>query len=250
MPLSGSTTYTQLSGVNNLIRSLLNDVNGAVFTDAILLPYVNSTYRIIQKKISNAGGDEFITDGVLFVIPAVAANQQDPGTQVVLNDAGFTYLNVFTQLPTNLIEPLKIWERPNLSTQDFEEMVNLTSHGGLPSRPQGQTLREWEWRTDGVYFVGATQDTQIRMRYTSFLPDLINAQDMILIRGAQECLAQGAAGLAAGARGSPMAEQMDNLFNDSVEDVIVGNVRSQQNSPVRRKPYSSRSYGSRGRRYF
>ena len=242
MPLIGSTAYSQVSQITSLARSLLNDAQGNWATDAVLLPYVNSIYRTTQRKIADAGGAEFVTDGPEeFVIKAVAV--PDPGTTVVLNDAGVPP----NQLPANLLLPLKLWERPNLSTQEFVEMTDLTQHGGLPSRLQGATLGVWEFKTDGIYFIGATQDTQIRLRYTAALPDLAGPTDIILIRGAQECLAQGAAALTGLARGSPLAEKMDDLYKDSVEDVIQMNVRAQQNAGVRRRPFrSSRRAGRYG----
>jgi hypothetical protein len=218
----------------------LNDALGNVFTDSVLLPYFNSAYRTLQRKIANAGGAGFITDNVLLVVAAVPAAQQDPGTQVAITDA----TPPPNQLPSNLLVPLKIEERPNLSTQDFQEMVDLTEHGGLPSRQQGATLDQWEWRTDGLYFVGATQGTQIRLRYQAAFPDLTGPTDTILIRNAQEALAYITAGLAGMARGSPLAEQMENLATDYIEDVIVYNVRRQQNTGTRRRAYSSRrSFG-------
>jgi hypothetical protein len=236
----GSTSYNTLGQITTLARSLLNDAPGNWATDTVLLPYANAAYRATQRKIANAGGTGFITDDTLLVIAAVPANQQDPGTQVVLDDASAPP----NQLPSNLLVPLKIWERPNLSTQDFSEMRDLTLHGGLPSRLQMQSLGDWEWRTDGIYFVGATQDTQIRLRFQSAFPDLTGPTDIILIRGAQECLAQGTAAFTGFARGSPLADKMEALFNDSVEDVVIENVRAQQNAGVRRRPYNRRRRGS------
>jgi len=51
-------------------------------------------------------------------------------------------------LPTDLLVPVKLWERANGSTDDFAEMVDLTRHGGLPSRGQDIVLSVWEWRAD------------------------------------------------------------------------------------------------------
>jgi len=59
-------------------------------------------YRTVQRKIANAGGGGLITDNVEMVIFAVPANQRDPGTQVVLNDASVPP----NQLPSNLLVPL------------------------------------------------------------------------------------------------------------------------------------------------
>jgi hypothetical protein len=48
------------------------------------------------------------------------------------------------QLPTDLLVPVELWERANGSTDEFAEMVDLTRHGGLPSRMQGVVLSVWE----------------------------------------------------------------------------------------------------------
>ena len=236
MPMLQGTAYNSVGQVTLLIRSLLNDAPGNWATDAVLIPYVNSSYRTVQRKIANAGGSGFITDAVELVVFAVPALQQDPGTQVVLNDA----TPPPNQLPSNLLNPLKIWERPNGSTVDFDEMEDWTNKGGLPSRLQGSSLDDWEWRTDGLYFIGATQDTQIRLRYNAAFPDLTGPTDVILIRGAQEALAYVAAGLAGMARGAPLAEQMEQLATDYIEDLISANVRAQQNQGTRRRPYGRR----------
>lgn len=246
MPMIGSTAYNTVGQVTSLVRSLLNDSVGNVYTDTLLLPYFNSAYRTLQRKVANAGGGGFVTDDILLVVAAVPANQQGAGTQVVLNDATAPP----NQLPQNLLVPLKIWERPNGQAQDFVEVTNMTSNGGLPSRLQGPTLGVWEWRTDGLYFVGATQDTQIRIRYQAAFADLVGPNDFILIRGAQEALAYMCAGLAGMARGSPLAEQMEQLATDAQEDVILENVRVNQAQPKRRRAYGNRSGIRRGGRPF
>ena len=61
-------------------------------------------------------------------------------------------------------------------------MVDLTRHGGLPSRVQDVTLSVWEWRADGLWFLGATQDTQIRLRYLKAYPDFTDATSPVLVR--------------------------------------------------------------------
>ena len=246
MPIVGSTAYNQVSSVTLLVRSLLKDATGNVFTDSVLLPYLNSAYRKTQHRLRNSGASLFKTDDVLLVVKAVPSADQDPGTQTVLNDA----TPPPNQLPTNLLAPVKIWERANGSTNDFAEMVDLTEHGGLPSRIQTSVLQEWEWRTDGIYFVGATQDVQIRLRYYSMLPDLVGPTDVILIRGAQEALAYLTAAMAGFARENPMAQHWDDAGVDAMEDVVQLYTRMQQHSGTRRRPYGWRSgLLGRGRRW-
>jgi hypothetical protein len=244
MPNIGSSAYFQVLSITPMIRSFMNDAPGNVFTDSVLLPYIQSSYRRVQRKLAIAGSSLFITDNIQLVIAAVPSAQQGIGTQVVLNDAS----EPPNQLPSNLLQPLKISERPNLSTQHFIEMQDRTMHDGLPLRKQGQTLRDWEWRTDGIYFVGATQDTEIDLRYTVSLPDLAGPTDYVMIRFSQEAIAYGAAALAGGARGSPLAQTYADEQDQADEDLIAYFVRMAQHSGGRRrKPFSSRG-GPRGGR--
>lgn len=235
MPVVGSSAYNTAGQITSLVRSLLNDAQGNLFTDAVLLPYLNSAYRKMQRAIGNAGGGGFIQDDTLLVVTAIAG--VDTSLQVSITDATAPP----NQLPTDLLVPLKLWERPNGSSDDFLEMVDLTRHGGLPSRAQDVTLSVWEWRADGLYFLGATQDTQIRLRYLKAYPDLTDSTSPVLVRNAQEALAYAAAALAAWARGSPLAEKWDDAASDAIEDLVVAAVRRDQQSQRRRRPFSSRS---------
>src|SRR5579884_3898437 len=146
MPVVGSSAYNTAGQITALVRSLLNDAQGNLFTDAVLLPYVNSAYRKVQRALGNAGAGGFLSDDVLLVVPAVTA--PDSSLQVSITDATAPP----NQLPSDLLVPLKLWERPNGSSDDFVEMSDLTGHGGLPSQPQGMNLQYWEWRADGIIF--------------------------------------------------------------------------------------------------
>ena len=235
MPVVGSSAYNTAGQITALVRSLLNDSQGNLFTDAVLLPYVNAAYRSVQRALANTSAGGFLTDNFTAVVPAVAV--PDSSAQVSITDSTAPP----NQLPTDLIVPQKLWERPNGSTQDFVEMVDLSHHGGLPSRVQDVTLSVWEWRADGIYLLGATQDTQVRIRYLKAYPDLTDATSPVLVRNAQEAIAYGAAALAAWARGSPLAQKWDDAASDAVEDLVSQAVRREQQSGHRRRPYSSRS---------
>ncbi|MGC2753832.1 MAG: hypothetical protein WCA40_15855, partial [Candidatus Acidiferrum sp.] len=235
MPVVGSSAYNSAGQITSLVRSLLNDAQGNLFTDTVLLPYANSAYRKVQRALGNAGGGGFIQDDVLLVVAAVT--EIDTSLQVSITDATAPP----NQLPTDLLVPLKIWERPNGSTDDFLEMVDVSQHGGLPSRVQDVTLSIWEWRADGIYFVGATQDTQIRLRYSKAYPDFTDSTSPVLIRNSQEAIAYATAALAGWARGSPLAEKWDDAAADAIEDLVSAAVRREQQSSRRRRPFSSRN---------
>ena len=234
MPVVGTTAYNTAGQITALVRSLLNDAAGNLFTDTVLLPYVNSAYRKAQRTLANVQSGSFLTDNVLLVVQAVAA--VDPSVQVSITDATAPP----NQLPPDLLVPSKLWERANLSSDDFVEMVDLTDHDGLPSEPQGQALLYWEWRADGLYFLGATQDTQIRLRYQKSYPDLVDATSPVLIRNSQEALAYAAAAMAGAARGAPQAERWDAAAADALEDLLVRATQREQQTGRRRRPFSSR----------
>jgi len=233
MPVVGSSVYNSAGQITALARSLLNGAQGNLFTDTVLLPYANSAYRKVQRALGNTGAGGFLNDDVLLVVAAVPA--PDASLQTSLTDATAPP----NQLPTDLLVPMKLWERPNGSNDDFVEMVDLTRHGGLPSRVQETTLSVWEWRADGMSFLGATQDTQIRLRYLKAYPDLTDATSPVLVRNAQEAIAYATAALAGWARGSPLAEKWDDA-SDALEDLMVQAVRREQQTARRRRPFSSR----------
>jgi hypothetical protein len=231
--------YLQTSGINESATLLTGTSSGiglgAVWTDAVLLQYVNSAYRKVQRALSNIGSPGFVNDETLLVVPAVAGI--DSALQVSITDA----TPPPNQLPSNLIVPLKLWERISGSTQDFQEMTDLTNKGGLPSRAQGQILSVWEWRTDGLFFVGALQNTQIRLRYRAAFIPLSDGSSSILIRDSEDAIAYMAAAMAGGSRGSPMATQWDTVGQDHLNDLVTAAVHQNQRAGTRRRPYSSRS---------
>jgi hypothetical protein len=235
MPVVGTTAYNTAGQITSLVRSLLNDAAGNLFTDAMLLPYVNAAYHKAQRALANVQSGSFLSDDVLLVLPAIT--QVDASAQVSITDATAPP----NQLPPDLLVPVKLWERANGSTDDFMEMTDLTGHDGLPSEPQAQTLNYWEWRADGLYFLGATQDMQIRLRYQKCYPDLTDATSPVLIRQAQEALAYAAAAMAGVARGAPQAERWDAAAADALEDLIVRATQREQQTGRRRRPFSSRA---------
>jgi hypothetical protein len=234
MPVVGTTAYNTAGQITSLVRSLLNDAAGNLFTDTVLLPYVNAAYRKAQRSLANVQSGSFLTDNVLIVVSAVA--EVDPSVQVSITDATAPP----NQLPPDLLVPVKLWERASGSSDDFVEMTDLTDHDGLPSEPQAESLRYWEWCADGLYFIGATQDRQIRLRYQKSYPDLVDSTSAVLIRHSQEALAYGAAAMAGAARGAPLAERWDAAAVDALEDLIVQATQREQQTGRRRRPFSAR----------
>ena len=235
MPVIGTTAYNTAGQITSLVRSLLNDAAGNLFTDGVLMPYLNSAYRKVQRALENVQSGSQLSDDALLLVPAITA--VDPAARVAITDASESS----GQLPSDLLVPLRLWERPYGAGGDFSEMTDLSNQGGLPSESQTSTLRYWEWRADGIYMLGATQDTQVRLRYRKAFPDLIDAASPVLIRNAQEVLAFFAAALASAARGAPQALRWDDAGADALEDLIARATQREQYTGRRRRPYRWRA---------
>ena len=246
MAVLPTTAYPTLSSVFALVRPLVNDAIGSWATDGVLLPYANSAYRTVNSELGNVQATSYIKDNVLMVLPAVAA--QDASVQAVLNNAGFnngtadftSYKSVVLQLPVDLLVPLKVEERQFGSSEEWLEMTDTTDSGGLPSELQGPRLRYWEWRTDGMYFLGATQDEQIRLRYEAAFLDMADGTSPLLIRDGTNAVAFKTALLVNAARGGALIPVIKPLYDEAIELLKNRVAQREQHVSRRRRPYSSR----------
>ncbi len=235
MPVGPSSAYTNLGAINTLARALLNDAAGNTYSDQFLLPFAQMAYRRINKALGNISSTTYIKDNVQLIVAAVGA--VDASVQVSITDA----TPPPNQLPTDLLVPLNVWERISGSTDDFQEMTDMTGEGGLPSQPQGDQLVFWEWRMDGLYFIGATQDTQIRLRYQSTPGDVTGPVAAVLLRDGQNTMTLLTAALAGLSRGSPLAANYKTQGDDALEAMKDTIVHQMQKQVRRRRPYSSRN---------
>src|SRR5262249_15607383 len=150
---------------NDAIQSLAGEL--LANTQPYVIPFVNSAYRHLQRRLINNGVLAPITvDTQLFNITAIPQAVVDPATQVLIGYNGYfdglsTHANPV--LPSDLLVPLRLFERQHNTTQIYIPMFSTVD--GLPTRPQGIRLQDWEWRTDQIRMVGATMNNDIRLIY-------------------------------------------------------------------------------------
>jgi hypothetical protein len=230
MPVLPSTAYSQAEDALNLARALLNDSSAAVFTDTLLMPFLNSAYRGLQRELAESG-------------VSVLAEQQDIEmdtdptsgvTNTELSDVSSP------QLPTDCLAPHMMWERATANSTDvFVPMEKFTSGGGMLNLQPSSYLRLWEWREDKINLIGATQSITVRLRYEKVLPLLTLGTDPVQIRSATDPLAFAAAALAARSRGArALAQDLLGTAQMAIENLIERYVRPEQLKGRRRKPYS------------
>jgi hypothetical protein len=228
MPVVSTTAYDQAEDALNLARSLANDAAGAVFSDAVLMPFLNSAYRALQRQLAESGVSVLIAQ-VDLDLP-------------LTNGVTTTFLSDVStpQLPTDLLAPHQLWEQATGSCDIFTPMEKIT--GGLPNFQPGCYLRMWEWRTDTIQLIGATQEITVRLRYEKSLPAIVLGTDPLQIRSSIDPLAYAVAAMAARSRGAQaLAADMFALAEASAEDLIERYVRPEQFKGRRRKPYGYRA---------
>jgi hypothetical protein len=244
MPIVGSSSYSTAELVLNLARSIINDTRdslaGEILADALpyTFVYLNSAYRYLQDELSANGVRTLEKETILKGITPVAT--PDPGTQVFIYDQGFnngTTNFASPALPSDMRMPLRLWERTSGTLSNFIPMESCDD--GLPSTTQGGTLRFWEWRTDGIYMVGAMQTIDIRLRYAAYLADLTDGTSTLQLRGAENALAYLTAAEFAAARGSPLADDFRTQAGEFITQIVDYTIRQKQRGRHRRIPWST-----------
>ena len=229
MPVVPTTAYSQAAEALNLARALVNDSAGAVFTDALLMPLLNSAYRGLQRELAENGVSVLAEQQDLSLAPDPASGV----TPAEISDVSTP------QLPTDCLVPHMLWERATANTADvFVPMEKFTSGGGMLNLQPSSYLRLWEWREDKINLIGATQAVTVRLRYERLLPALTLGADPVQIRSATDPLAFATAALAARSRGArALAQDLLGAAQMATEKLIERYVRPEQAQGRRRKPY-------------
>ncbi len=232
MPVVVTTAYAQAEDALTLTRALVNDASGAVFTDALLMPLMNSAYRGLQRELAENGVSVLVEqqDIELDTDPTSGA------TNTEISDVSSP------QLPTDCMMPHMLWERATANTTDvFVPMEKFTSGGSMLNLQPSSYLQLWEWREDKINLIGATQSITVRVRYEKLLPELTLGTDPIQIRGATDALGYAAAALAARSRGArALAADLLGSAQTAIESLINRYVRPEQTKGRRRRPYGYR----------
>ena len=229
MPVVPTSAYSQAEDALNLARSLANDAAGAVFSDTVLMPFLNAAYRTLQRELAENGVTVLVAQ-VDLDLPLT-----DGLTPTSLSDTSSP------QLPSDCLVPHVLWEMATGSDDLFLPMEKIV--GGLPNFQPGPYLRLWEWLEDQINLLGATQAITVRVRYEKVLPTLASGTDTVLIRSATDPLAYAVAAMAARSRGQrALAVDMASMASDTTLKLIERYVRPEQYKARRRKPYGKRRH--------
>jgi hypothetical protein len=246
------------TGPATVIGTIQGYGTGKKYTDTVLMPFVNSAYRGLQRALKTTGSTEFREGESFVTIPGITF--ADSSAQVFLNFEGVsigsdanpppTFIDSLPlgQLPADLLMPRKLWERPTGSSDNFNRMVDLTNTGGLPSRPQGSVLNCFEWQGDALVFLGATQDNDIKIEYDKGIAAVSDGGSQLFVLNSEDYHAYAVCALVEPGRGGKDAQTWDAASEDAKEKLVNAFTRGQQFKSVRSRGFSSRR--GYGRRYY
>lgn len=213
-------------------RALLDPTGQGLFTDAALLPYLNVAYRAIRDEVTAIrewSANEAVT--MLYAVPpqtgSLSAYQVQGGELA------------------DLEQPIAIRERPAGTTpESFQEVRQVAE---LPSRSPDLLLHEYEWRGDGIYFVGASQALDLEIRYVRVWPTIQSAADCLAVGALANTLGWWTAALMAFAlREEAQAQQYLAAARHLLYQRVNDFVKTSQITLRRPRPYRSGPGGRSG----
>lgn len=230
-------TYPGIAGQQGRLLT-----NSADFT----LPYFNSAFRWIQRKLRQEGATFPIIDNCILPGVTPVANP-NPAIQVSVSFAGYfdgTQMHDLPRLPSDCQQLLNVSERGTGTNLPFTPMRGVQD--GLPSRMQLARQSQWEWRKYQLYMVGATQSVDLRLRYQAGLPPLVVpatqfAQTTVNILDCQDVIANHIVFMFAAARGAQDTAVVTAARDDAMNDMANDWVRRSQSVVYRRQAYQDSS---------
>lgn len=251
MPVLASSAYNTAEDVLNRVRVIINDsevAGGDVLTDGAPFTFTLLTiaFERVQIELAKVGVETMSTEAWLLALPAMPT--VDPEARLIVDDTGCNIIypngagNAFAnipQLPTDLVLPLRLWERQS-GTPNFTGPPMNQPNGGLTQQTQQQFLRDWEWINDGLRFRGATQSQDVKIRYEKHLQNLAAVTDPVPIRGVGNAAAYFGAVVFAESRGGAIAPEFKATAMEEIFLLQQVSARRRQRKQVRRQPYSGR----------
>ncbi len=181
-------TYDSATTILNAARQRLLDtlpslqaISGSILdrTQGWTQQAFNTAWRRLQSILAGnaeSGFQGLKVDTIISSFPTVAP-ANDPAVQQTIDLSGTfdgTTQTSTPALPSNLIEPLEVWERIHNagSPTDFLEMDKLLH--AIPNVTKSQWNRFWQWRQDTLCLPGSTVLMDLRIFYNAFLPDIVD----------------------------------------------------------------------------
>lgn len=262
------TAYPSIQTITNLVRSdVRDDMAGATDTigegqilvddltvSVTMANLFNSAVREVCRRLRIVGAPMLIADNYIFDnIPPLNGPMgfqvADPSVQVYIgfngyydgtdwhNGAGNSW-----QLPQNVYQVLRCWEREHASNNTFQDMGEPAN--GLAGVYQTNGFGRWEWRQDMICLPGSLDYRDLRIRYScilsaKFVAHADPATTYLQVMDCEEAVARTIERLYAARQGGSMYNIRKAEADAAINDLLSENVRRDQG-----QNYPTLAYGS------
>ncbi len=216
----------EASSVMDMARSLLNDQLGAVFTDAVQIPYLNMALRDLGQKLQlNDIPVTLDTSSPIIVVGIGIDNIGGPGGPA---------------LPSGFINAKQVWQRQTGTDNPF---LTVPQYQFLPhwaAEDQTSYLLGWAYLRQYIHLIPSTSPIDVKIDYTaSVIPVIADDTDEIDITNSQQYLGFKTAAYCAmfigenPSRAQVLEGQAENAFNE----MLGIETKGQQSIVTRRRPF-------------
>lgn len=212
--------------VFNAVRALLNDQNNTMFSDTVIMPYLNMALADLRVRFQ------------AYDIPVV--NRTETGLEIPAETTEiiFNATSPAPSLPKDLIEPLELYERTSGVDENYIPMQRVQFLPPFVNRTNN--LIYWAWQDQKIKFIGANADVEIRIDYTSMiLPKVTDKDDQIDVLSSQPFLNYRTAALVSSFIGENVsrATELNTTAQLELEHVLTIGIKGGQSIAIRRRPF-------------
>lgn len=212
-----------VADVFKAVRTHLDDDDAALWTDPRLMPKLQIAHQEMQAKLRLNGVPVLFSSSITLTVPAST-----------------TDLTTVTNYPTDLVEPIALFERdPGQAAQDFKEMLEVDF---LPNINPTSNINNWTWQQQKILVSLSISISEVMIRYNRLLTQPTKVTDAIGVLFGDLYLGYRVAALAVA---SPTGNkiygmryaQLDQQANKYLEQVVAMATRQAQNMPAKRRGY-------------
>lgn len=207
-------------------RALLDEADpGNVFQDAVLAPSYSEAYDILWGELLKAEAPR-ISNIALYTLPA-----------------NTTVLTPATATIADFGELSELEERAAGSTDDYAHVWEVDK---LPQRVASDALREFVWRLDSFYFVGANTARQLRLSY--YASGAAPIAGSVGIDGSLVFLSNCTAAIAGKRKGYEEWQELwvravgsqytSGIIGGELYNIMLPIIRSKQRTPLQPAPFT------------
>jgi hypothetical protein len=212
---------TLSSDVMDRARAVLNDTAKDLYTNEVLLPYLQIANDDLSDELVDNGGT--VQREVSLDLPLIIG-----GTSPVL--------------PADFIVPIEVFEKDLGQDNSYFRLMRQTDF--LPNITAGTELGVWAWREQNIVTTGSKIDKMLRVRYYRLIVSIDGENSPIELTHALNYLAYHSAALAAEHIGQnrPKAIDLESQAIQKLNKLLKKEVKQNQSRPVRRKPFRLTRY--------